>query len=128
MRRMIEFINRAEIGQALDLAAEDVVLDWSNSIGPFKGVYPGRAGITEWFSSFIEAWEEFSWTPQEFIELDDDRMIVVNRLRMRGKGSGVDVEATGAQLWTFRDGKPIRIKVFQSRSDALEAAGQAPSG
>ena len=48
-------------------------------------------------------------------------MIVVNRVRMRGRGSGVEVEATGAQVWTIRDGKFQRAKLYQSKAEALEA-------
>jgi ketosteroid isomerase-like protein len=29
----------------------------------------------------------------------------------------------GAHLWTFREGKAIRLEVFSSRERALEAAG-----
>ena len=50
-------------------------------------------------------------------------MIVVNRVRMRGRGSGVEVEATGAQVWTIRDGKFQRAKLYQSKAEALEAVG-----
>ena len=42
---------------------------------------------------------------------------------MRGRGSGVEVEATGAQVWTIRDGKFQRAKLYQSKAEALEAVG-----
>jgi hypothetical protein len=42
---------------------------------------------------------------------------------MRGRGSGVQVDATAAQIWTITDGKARRIKLFQSKAEALEAAG-----
>jgi len=41
----------------------------------------------------------------------------------RGRGSGVEVEATGAQVWTIRDGKFQRAKLYQSKAEALEAVG-----
>jgi hypothetical protein len=42
---------------------------------------------------------------------------------MRGRGSGVEVDAVGAQLWTIRNGKVRSVKLYQSKADALEAAG-----
>ena len=41
----------------------------------------------------------------------------------RGRGSGVEVDAVGAQLWTIHDGKAQSVKLYQSKDDALAAAG-----
>ena len=98
-------------------------MDWSNSIGPLKGIYSGRTGLMELWQSFLEAWQEVRWDPQEFIEVDEARVIVVNRVRMRGKRSGADVEAIGVQLWTITDGKGRKVKLYQTKGEALEAAG-----
>ena len=54
--------------------------------------------------------------------MDENRVIVVYHLRMRGSRSGIDIDATSAQLWTIKDGKGRRIKLYQSKSDALEGA------
>ena len=98
-------------------------MDWTNSIGPLKGVYRGRRGVLELWTSFLSAWESVRWDPEEIIEVDETRLIVLNHVRMRGRGSGVQVDATAAQLWTITDGKARRIKLFQSKAEALEAAG-----
>jgi hypothetical protein len=47
----------------------------------------------------------------------------VTRARMRGPGSGVEVNAVSSGLWTIRDGKGRSFKLYQSKADALEAAG-----
>jgi hypothetical protein len=39
-------------------------------------------------------------------------------MRARGRGSGVEVEGHGAQLWTARDGLLARMRLFQSREEA----------
>jgi ketosteroid isomerase-like protein len=122
VRRIIELFNRKDIARVLDAVADDFELDWSNSIGPLKGVYKGREGALELWESFLDAWDEIRWDPQEIIEVDDARVIVVNHVRMRGGGSGVDVEATAAQLWTITDGKGRSVKLYQSKAEALAAA------
>ena len=122
VRRIIELFNRKDIARVLDAVADDFELDWSNSIGPLKGVYKGREGALELWESFLDAWDEIRWDPQEIIEVDEARVILVNHVRMRGGGSGVDVEATAAQLWTITDGKGRSVKLFQSKAEALAAA------
>ena len=123
VHRTIDLWNALEVDQTLDWLADDFEMDWSNSIGPLKGVYRGRKGVLKLWRSFLDVWDTVQWDPEEIIEVDDTRVVLVNHVRMRGRGSGVDVDATGAQLWTIGAGKVQRIKLYQSKSDALEAAG-----
>ena len=39
------------------------------------------------------------------------------------RGSGVAVEASGTTLWEIRDGRVDRFVLYQSREEALKAAG-----
>ena len=121
VRRTIDLFNTGEIERALAMAADDFVMDWENSIGPLKGVYTGREGVIDLWSTFLEAWESVRWDAQEITEVDETRVLVVNHVAMRGKGSGVDVEASGVQLWTLEDGVGKSIKLFQSKDEALAA-------
>jgi ketosteroid isomerase-like protein len=123
VRRTIDLWNATEIDQALEELADDFEMDWSNSIGPLKGIYRGRQGVLKLWMSFLDAWDAVQWDPEEIIEVDDARVVVVNHVRMRGRGSGVDVDATGVQLWTIKAGKAQRVKLYQSKADALVAAG-----
>jgi ketosteroid isomerase-like protein len=128
VRRAIDFFNRGEIDRALEDTDDDFEMDWSNSIGPLKGVYRGRRQVLELWASFWEAWQEVRWDPEEIIDVDETRVILVNHVRMRGKGSGVEVDATGVQLWTIGDGKGQSVKLYQSKEDALAATGPPGSG
>jgi hypothetical protein len=44
---------------------------------------------------------------------------------MRGRGSGVKVNASGASIWTIRDEKVAAISLYQSKAKALGAAGRS---
>lgn len=123
IRRATALFNAGEIERALELVADDFVMDWSNSIGPLKGIYRGREGALALWASFLEAWESVRWDPTEVVELDENRVIVVNRVTMRGKGSGIDVEAIGCQVWTITDGVARSTKLYQTKEEALAAAG-----
>ena len=60
--------------------------------------------------------------PEEFLDLGD-RVVVTLRLRGRGHGSGVEIDALFYEIYTLRDGKIIRMDEFTDRAEALEAAG-----
>lgn len=124
-RRAIDLWNRGEIETALDLAHEDFKMDWSNSIGPLRGVYRGRQSVLDAWTTFRDAWDEVHWEVLESIDVDDTRAIIVTHMRLRGRGSGAEVDASGTQLWTVRDGKGQSVKLYQSKAEALEAVGLA---
>ena len=123
VRRVFDSINRGDVDAALEAAADDIQADWSNSVGPLKGIYSGKEQVRELWTSFVEAFDELRWDPEEIIEVDDSRVIAVNHVRMRGRESGVEVDAVGAQLWTISEGKGRSLKLYQSKAEALEAAG-----
>jgi ketosteroid isomerase-like protein len=123
VRRTIDLFNAGEIHRAMEQVRDDFEVDWSNSIGPHKGIYRGRSEALRLWRSFVEAFDALHWDPEEIIEVDEARVIVVNHVRMRGRDSGVDVDAMGAQLWTITGGKAQRLKLYQSKADALETAG-----
>jgi ketosteroid isomerase-like protein len=52
-----------------------------------------------------------------------DDVLVLTRARGRPKGSDREIEGKAGELWTFRDGKVIRHRSYDSPADALEAVG-----
>jgi ketosteroid isomerase-like protein len=123
VRRVFDSFNRRDLDAAIEAAADDFEVDWSNSIGPAKGVYRGEQQVRELWTSLFESFDEVRWDAEEIIEVDESRVIVVNHIRMRGRGSGVEVDALGVQLWTITDGTARSVKLYQSKADALEAVG-----
>ena len=63
----------------------------------------------------------------EILEVRDfgDLVVVVFLVRGRGRGSGVTLEQSLAQLVTLQQGKVIEYREYFSREDALAAVGQA---
>ncbi len=123
VRRVLGLFNLRDVDGAMEAAHEDVEMDWSSSIGPLHGVYRGRQQVREAWASFLDAWREVRWEPEEIIDVGDARLVVLTRARMRGLGSGADVEATAAQVWTVTEGRLKSVKLFDSRDAALEAVG-----
>jgi ketosteroid isomerase-like protein len=86
VRRTIDLFNAREIDRALDGSARDFEVDWSNSIGPLKGIYRGRQRALKLWRSFFDAWDSVQWDPEEIIEVDHTQVVVMNHVRMRGPG------------------------------------------
>jgi len=114
-------VNRGEIGEALEYTPEDFVLDFSSSEGVEGGVYRGREALRHLFESTMEPWSEVEFFAEEYIDTGD-QLVRVGGMRARGRGSGADVTARAAQLWTFREGVPVSMQLFKSKEEALEAA------
>jgi hypothetical protein len=90
-------------------------------------VYRGHAQIKDAWRVWLDAWEEWVLQIVEVTEIAPGTVLVVTQVRAHGQGSGVPVRAGGASLWTVRAGQIARAKIFQSKEDALAAAGQRPS-
>jgi ketosteroid isomerase-like protein len=64
--------------------------------------------------------------PDEYRELDDERVIVFVRFTGRGRTSGLELEQTrseGAQLFQVRAGKVIRHVHYWDRAHAFAELG-----
>jgi ketosteroid isomerase-like protein len=123
VRRFEESWATRDLDAALACVHEDFEFDWSDSRGPFVGTYKGRDGLTHFWTDMLEAWEQFRPEAEQFFDLGAERLLTLDVVRARGKGSGIDMEARGAMLWTMQEGKIIRVKMFQTKDEALEAAG-----
>ena len=55
------------------------------------GSSKGLVGMAEGFRDFLNAWEGLRVAPDEYRELDDERVLVLVNLRGRGKTSGLEL-------------------------------------
>jgi ketosteroid isomerase-like protein len=111
----------------LDGALADIhpraTLDWTNSNAPDRGVYTGHAEWRAFLRTRDDALGERRFDSVELLTPADDTVVLIGRVRERGRASGVAVESRGAAVWTLREGKVIRFKIYQSSDEALEALG-----
>ena len=86
---------------------------------------PMRADSYEGFVAlmreWLSAWERpLTVRPEKFIE-SGDRILVMINWTGKGRGSGAQIEGSGAHLWTFRDGLVVRYEVYRDRDEARAA-------
>jgi ketosteroid isomerase-like protein len=101
-----------------------VVWDASTLRGPIAGVYHGHEGVRRYFQDWLESFEAHRARAEEFIDAGDNVVVVGLRLSGRGKESGVQVDMPRWNLYRIRDGLAFRVELFETKAEALEAAGQ----
>jgi ketosteroid isomerase-like protein len=80
-------------------------------------------GFVDVMRDWLSAWERpLTIEADEYIE-SGDRILALVRWKGRGKGSGAEMEASGAHLWTFRDGLVVDYRVYRDREEARSALG-----
>jgi len=108
-----------------DIADPAIEWQWSESLASLYGgprVYRGLEEIGAATMEWLEAWDSYWMTAQEFIDAGD-RIVVLMTLHGRTAGSDSVTEQGAAALWTVQDGKALRVRYYDDKAEALEAAG-----
>ena len=98
---------------------DDVEVIWSVN-APDQREYHGRDGLIRAYQEWLEAFSEFYVEELEFIDAGDD-VIVPQRHRGRGLGSGIEVVQDLVHVYTVRDGQIARIREYDTVEDARAA-------
>jgi len=115
-------LSRGDFEAALGAGHADAEHDWSRSVGPYKGVYRGSTEIRGLWATFRDAVDELTFEVEDAHDAGE-HVVALVRVRIRGRGSGVQIDARGPHVWTLQDGKVIRFCLFQEEAEAFEAVG-----
>jgi ketosteroid isomerase-like protein len=88
------------------------------------GQYRGHSGFTRWVEDWGAGLPVVSIELQEFIDADEC-VVAVFLLKAKPRGGSVDVERQDAIVYKVRNGKIHRLDYYNSKQQALEAAGLA---
>jgi ketosteroid isomerase-like protein len=114
----VEIVRRfmcADLDEALTYADPEIVWNPIEEL-PTHGHDEVRASFARWKAE----WDDYKVMPEEFVDMGD-RVVATVRLRARGRGSGVEIDARFYDVYTLSDGKIVRMDQFTERSQALEA-------
>jgi ketosteroid isomerase-like protein len=91
---------------------------------PEGAVRHGADGAIEFFREWIEPWDdlEIDW---QLEPAGSDAALATIDMRGTGRGSGVPTDVRFFQVWTFRDGRAVRMEMFNDLDEARRAAGLA---
>jgi ketosteroid isomerase-like protein len=122
VRRATDAYNRGDIDGTLESWAPDAVLDWSNSRGLEAGVFWGQGEIRAYMQRFLEAFDEVRLELDDLVEVQEGLVLMENVAHVRGR-DGIETQARSAWLIEIRNGEQTSLTLYQTRQEALEAAG-----
>ena len=123
VRRSTDAVSRHDLDGWLETWAQDAVLDWSNARSFDAGVYRGHGEIRAFAEGFLATWETVRFEIVDGpVEVEEGLLITENVAHMRGR-DGIEVQARSAWLITIQDGEQTSLTLYQTRQEALEAAG-----
>jgi predicted MFS family arabinose efflux permease len=79
--------------------------------------FPDRPPMAEWLGE----WRDWRIEPTGWIHRGG-HLVVLVRFRGTGRASGARVDAQGAHLWAFREGRAARLEIYSDPALALAAA------
>jgi ketosteroid isomerase-like protein len=121
VREAFEAANRGDVDWLIEHSASDVEIRGLGVAGE-PVLYKGAAGIREYFRDMDESWQSIEAVPEDIREVGD-RVVAIVRRRLRGRGSGIEVEDRLGVIFELRDGLAIRISGNLGAVEALADAG-----
>jgi ketosteroid isomerase-like protein len=118
VRRGFEAYERGDIPSMLGDADPDVITYRAH---PAPATYHGPEGFLQAFVDWVEDFDEFAVTADEFVDLSDSQFMARVRQRAVGTGSRAPIEADFWFVWTFRERKVARLDMYAREAEALEA-------
>lgn len=104
-----------------ELLAEDV--EWINPPDAVEpGTHRGPAAFNGAIASVFATWDDVQFDIDRVTD-GRDAVVALGTLRGHLHDSGMEVTAPHGQLWTFRDGRAVRMIWFNDLEAALQAAG-----
>ncbi len=123
MRRGFEAYNRGDVDGMMADWAPGAVVDWSNSRGldarVFRGHNAVRVFMRRLLGSFEKARMELADDPEEI----EDRLVIAENVAYLEGRDGIEVQARSTFLIRIRDGEQTSLTLYQTKREALEAAG-----
>jgi uncharacterized protein len=121
--RLVDAYNLRDVdGAFAELVTPD--FEWYPAIARalHGGVYRGREGVERFAADTSENWEELQIIAEEFRDLGA-RVLVLGRMKGRGKSSGAPIDQPFATILDFRGDRVSRFRGYIDRAEGLRVAG-----
>jgi ketosteroid isomerase-like protein len=94
-------------------------IEFALADGPDPGTWTGLTGMAEGYRTWLSAWTNFRAEPEEYLVLDDERILVLVHNTGRGRTSRLSLdERSAANLFQLENGKVTRVVVYLDRERA----------
>lgn len=92
-----------------------------SELGAMEGTVSGPEGVARYLEGQLDFIDGMQIDPEEFIEVEG-LIVVPFRLHGRARETGLVIEFRYAQLFTMRDGRFARVRMYSTKERALAAA------
>jgi hypothetical protein len=105
-----------EVAESVD---QDVVVEFIGDQPLVEGsVFIGVQGWIELWASWLAAFDSYSLTGSDYEAISEQVMAKAVH-RGRGRFSGLEIELVHWQLWELSGGKVVRVRMYDTRDEAL---------
>jgi ketosteroid isomerase-like protein len=122
VRRVYEADARRDPAAALELLDPEIEIEYRGQLIDKDATYQGHAGARQLMESILENFDEWHVEVEEYID-HEDQVVVALHQRATGRASGVPLDSHVGQVWTLRDGKAVRWRIYRSKQEALKTVG-----
>jgi ketosteroid isomerase-like protein len=120
VRRGYEAYSRGDLGAIQEDMDPDVVVYRRD---PDGATFHGWAGFLRAIAEWVEDFDEFTFSAREFIDANDDQVVVRVHQTAVGAQSGAPIEAEFWFVHTLRDARLTRLDMLVNKADAFAATG-----
>ena len=120
VRKVYDAWSRSDLSRAFEFLDPEVVWEAIED-APDAGTYRGHSGVKRLMDDWLQDFEDFAFECGQPVEVDGG-FVLEQWWRNTGKGSGLKTEIHYAAIYTFRRGKVLTVKEYNTCAEALEAA------
>jgi uncharacterized protein len=122
LRRIYDALSRWDVDEFANDVTHDFELVLPETL-PWGGTRHGRDGVAAYATIFRDHVDGPWADADDFIDAGDV-IVVLGRLRGRGKQSGSEYEVHFAHVWTLSDGVPSRCRSYFDTAPIMAALGR----
>jgi ketosteroid isomerase-like protein len=123
VRNFAVAIDRCDVEAAVALC--DPEIEFLSVFALDGRAYRGHEGIRRYFTDVVAAWEHYHMEVHRVVAAADGRVAIVMTMHVRGRGSGLAMSDPTGHVWTLRNGRLLRNRVYREPAEALAAVGAA---
>ena len=122
VERILEAFNSEDIDLILAFTHPDFEVDVPAEFSTEPDVYRGHDGMRRYWDSFQDAMYEIRIRPERLWDAGE-AVVAAMHLTARGRHTAITVEQRMVGVWTIRERRAARIRIYASAAEALRAVG-----
>jgi ketosteroid isomerase-like protein len=123
IRASFEFWRDGRMGEWIETLDADI--EWDISAHPlpdFPDRGSGREAFVGHMGNYLSGWTDYEASTKELIDRGDNVVVILHE-RARMPDSDMMLDRDLPTVWAVRTGRAVRLQVFKTRAEALEAVG-----